>query len=597
MIAYIGSSKCKSQHYFSLLKYLMVFFLVGQGWMLAQDAPYAQGDAFGGGDSIQAAGWGEVVINEVMADPNPPVDFAQEYLELYNRSGRVADVVDWVLHVNSRAYSLSASLMPAGTLLVPGAFGVVLGLTLPNEGATLALYDPLGNLVHAARYQLPWDGADWKKEGGWSLESPDPDQLCMISELWEFSTDPAGGTPGRSNSNLAVLEDMEGPVLLYSGYNDPSDEALGEGDPGLLRLYFSEPVVMSPADLEEIELLPGNLHPQTAHLLAPLSNILELRFPADLQERPHFKVRIPRVSDCQGNDRLSLEAMAGSVSEPVLGGVQINEIMYDPAEGCPEYIELALPGNRFYDLRDLAMHVVDEGAPADDPLPLSDHSRLMLPGSYLVVTACVEHLREAYHLPRSGQWVEAKGLKMLNHSRGTLYLTDRAGNVVDRADYGDHMHSEVLSDTRGISLERISGKRSGSDPDNWHSAAAIEAYATPGRVNSQAMNETEKDQLFRVEPLVFSPDNDGFQDLLEIVVSSRVSGWIITLWITDLQGNLMRNLANNHLTGPVALYTWDGACEDGSMVPPGIYVVHATAYHPATDRRWIRKGAAGVVYR
>lgn len=574
----------------------MAFFFLWQGWMQAQESQNTVVDALWASDSTVPAGWGEVVINEVMADPNPPVHYAEEYLELYNRSEHSINLEDWVLQVNTRSYTLTETLMPEGLLLAPGAFGVVLDLTLPNGGATLSLYDGGGHLVHAVRYGVPWDGTDWKKDGGWALESPDPEQVCNISELWEYSIDPAGGTPGRINSNNAILEDMESPVLLYAGYNDPAN-VLGEGEPGLLRLSFSEPVVLSLAELQQIVLIPGNLSPLEAHLLPPLSTVLELRFPVDLQERHIFRVKIPKLSDCQGNESLSLEVMAGSVSDPVSGSVQINEIMYDPAAGHPEYIELALPGNRFYDLRELAIHVVDQGDPADDPIPLSDHSRLIVPGSYLVVTSCVEHLRESYDLSRSGQWVEVDGLKALNNGGGSLSLTDRAGNVVDRMDYGDQMHAAILSDTRGISLERISAERSGSDPDNWHSAAAIEGYATPGQINSQARPGTESDQLFQIEPLVFSPDNDGFQDLLELSVSTGASGWVLSLWITDMEGNLLRRLANNHLAGPLITYIWDGTSEDGSLVAPGIYVVHATAYHPATGGRWIRKRAAGVVYR
>jgi len=565
--------------------------------LLAQD-PFQKGaNAQGGGDSIHWADWGEVVFNEVMADPNPPVDLDREYLELYNRSGRVLDLTEWILQVNTRKYVLSASLMPEGTRLVPGAFGVVFDAGLPNDGATLVLYDSRGELVHAAGYQEPWDGTDWKKEGGWSLESPDPGQVCRISELWEYSSDPAGGTPGRVNSQSATLEDLEGPVLLYAGFNDAAGDEWGEVESGLIRLYFSEPLVMQEYELQQIALLPGDIRPLEADLLPPLSRVLELRFPLDLSERPHFKIRIPRLSDCQGNEQFSLEASAGIVTEPAFGSVQINEIMYDPAEGFPEYIELALPGNRFYDLRDLALHAVESGALPDHPVPLSDHSRLMGPGSYLVLTKCVEHLRDAYHLEKSGQWVEVEGLQTLNNAGGTLYLTDRAGNVVDRADYADHMHAGILTDTRGISLERISGERSGSDPDNWHSAASIEAYATPGRINSQALQEAANGELFRINPKVFSPDHDGYQDLLEVVVNTGDPGWIITLWITDLKGNPVKELANNHLGGPQAVYLWDGGFEDGGMVPPGIYVIHSRGYHPASGGKWIRKGAVGVVYR
>lgn len=534
------------------------------------------------------ATWGEVVFNEVMADPNPPVLFAEEYLELYNRSEKELDLEDWVLQVNTRSYILSEARMPEGTILAPGDLGVVLDLTLPNAGATLSLFDPGGHLVHAAQYAIPWKGTEWKKEGGWSLESPDPEQVCNISGLWEYSRDPEGGTPGRPNSCLTVLEDREGPVLLYSGFDDAA---------GILKCFFSEPVLISPAALQEIVLHPGGLHPLEAHLLTPLSMVLELRFPVDLQDRPHFKVSIPDVSDCQGNECLSPEAVAGTRSNPAPESVQFNELMYDPADGYPEYIELHLPGSRYYDLREMAIHVVKEGEPANDPLPLSDHSRLMVPGSYLVVTACVEQLREVYGLPLSGQWVEAEGMKTLDNTGGTLYLTDRAGMVLDRMDYGDRMHAEILTDTRGISLERISGERSGSDVDNWHSAAAIEGYATPGRINSQAISEEETEQVFQIFPGVFSPDNDGYEDLLEMRVSTGEPGWVLSLWITDLQGNLLKKLANNHLVGAQSLYTWDGEYEKGGMVPPGFCVVHATAFHPHTGGRWIRKRAVGLVYR
>ncbi len=562
---------------------------------------------------MSAARWGDVVFNEVMADPNPPVDFDREYLELYNRSGQMWDLEGWVLHVNDRVYTLSGTHLEAGTLLSPGSFAVLHSVTLPNNGATLALFTPTGEVVHAARYRIPWDGEAWKKEGGWSLESPDTDQICTISDLWEFSGDPAGGTPGMVNSNSRRVEDVEPPVLLYSGFADPADAELGreqEGDraweqgggrsgdqAGLLRIFFSEPVVMDPEELGLVVMQPGNVLPLEACFPGPLTDILELRFPADLQERLHFNVDIPRVRDCSGNESRGLQAKAGRVSEPAFGSVLINEIMFDPEEGKPEYIELTKAGQQYYDLRELAIHVTERGGMPDDPVPLSDHSRLMVPGTFLVLSACTEQLREAYRLERSGLWAEVEGLKAMNNHQGTLFLTDRAGNVVDRVDYGEEMHAAILSDTRGISLERISEERSGSDPDNWHSAAAIAGYATPGRINSQAMTATESDLLFQVEPQVFSPDNDGYEDLLEILVSNGSQGWVLSLWITDLQGHLLRRLANNHLCGPQARYTWDGTREDGGMLLPGIYVIHATGYHPATGGRWIRKRAAGLVYR
>jgi len=565
----------------------MLFFLFGLRTLMAQDAQLP----------LLHSSWGEVVFNELMADPHPPVGLDEEYLELFNRSDKAVELEGWILFVNQRRYELSEDLIPGGTILEPGSYGLIKNIVLPNEGAMLSLYNTEGHLVHGASYATPWDGMPWKKEGGWALESPDPEQVCILSELWEYSEDPQGGTPGRINSRDAILMDQLSPVLLYTGFAqaDPGDE--GEGSSGILRLYFSEALRMSPSDLPEIVLQPGNLSSLEVKIPGPMFRVLELRFPADLRERTFFRVNIPRVVDCQANERALLEARAGSTDIPVFGSLQINEIMYEPEDGMPEFIEIFLPGNRFYDLKDLALHVEDKGDPAGHPLPLSDHSRLMVPGSYLVICRNEEHLRYSYHLERSGQWVGLEKLPGLPNGGGTIYLTDRAGNVVDQADYDDEMHAEILSDTKGVSLERISYDRSGDDPHNWHSAASLQGFATPGRQNSQALGEAESILRLEVEPTVFSPDNDGYQDLLQISISNGEPGWVMNIRFTDLQGNTLRILANNHLCGPKILYTWDGARDDGSMVPPGICVVHVWAYHPPTGKRWIRKRAVGLVYR
>ena len=152
------------------------------------------------------AEWGDVVFNELMVDPTPSVLLPEEeYLEFYNRSGYEVNLGEWKLEVNSKSHLITEQIIK------PATYGVIAGITLPNEGATLALYSETGKLVHSVRYALPWEGPDWKKEGGWSLESPDPVLVCNISDFWEYSSDPRGGTPGRINSNDAVLEDNDPP--------------------------------------------------------------------------------------------------------------------------------------------------------------------------------------------------------------------------------------------------------------------------------------------------------------------------------------------------------------------------------------------------
>jgi hypothetical protein len=100
-----------------------------------------------------------------------------------------------------------------------------------------------------------------------------------------------------------------------------------------------------------------------------------------------------------------------------------------------------------------------------------------------------------------------------------------------------------------------------------------------------------------VEPEVFSPDNDGFQDVLNITVSTGAPDWVISLWICDLRGTPVRQLANNHLAAPRVCYYWDGEGENGSMQAMGFYLILARGYHPLSGERWVRRKVAGLVYR
>ncbi len=534
------------------------------------------------------AQWGDLVFNEVMADPDPALRYEEDYLELFKRTDHPANLQGWQLKINDRSYLLDTSrLANAG-----GDYLLLRGITLPNEGAILSLYTPEGTLVHAVSYEIPWDGPRWKKEGGWSLESPDADLPCRISMNWEYSSDPGGGTPGMINSNQAPLLDRAPPVFLYAGAGED-----GVSDPGEILLHFSEPLSFSQDLKSAIRLNPGTVYPDSVKLLEPLREILQLHFPEDIQVGPNYQLSISGLCDCEGNVLDDHVFVAGAVSQPANSSVLINEIMFKPEEGMPEYIELIIPGDRILDLQDLAIHLVEEGGVADHPIALSSHSRLIGPGQYLVITGCVPNLREAYGLEISGQWVEVKGLPGLKDSSGSIYLTDRAGNVVDMLTYNAEMHMELLDDPTGISLERISAQRSASDPDNWHSAASICGYATPGEINSQSYGVIDSELLLDVVPQVFSPDNDGYEDLLEIILNTGGNDWVIGLLITDMQGNIIRVLANNDLAAPSLTYTWDGEGQNGAMQPMGFYVIHARGFRPSTGEQWIRRKAVALVYR
>lgn len=527
------------------------------------------------------AEWGDLVFNEVMADPNPEVSLSMgEYVELFNRSGYSLNIEGWRMEVGRRKYILEAVLEPGDYLLINP-------VSLPNEGSLMTIYNKEGVLIHAASYSLPYESLSWKEEGGWSLESPDPDQVCNISMLWEYSVDKSGGTPGRVNSVDGNRSDEQIPVFLYHDYSGPGD----------ITLHFSEPIVLPEPLGGEAIIRPGNFSAQQITKVPPLSDKLVCHFEIDPSLISRYTFSMPVLSDCSGNLSSELSFQGGRVQSPGYGTVLINEIMYDPVAGAAEFIELYNPGQYFIDLRDLGLGISGEGEEPDVITALSDHSRIMEPGAYLVICGCTRCLMDSYGLEISGSWVELESFKSLPNSEGRIWLTDRAGNGIDVVSYGDHMHLELIDDTKGISLERIDPGRPGSDSDNWHSAASIAGYATPGRLNSQSAFEPGSGDGFHIEPGVFSPDNDGYNDLLLISPGLDETGCIIRLWITRPDGTPVRTLANNHVAGVSVTYSWDGREDKGLMASEGFYVVHLRVYHPSSGARWNRKAAIGLIYR
>lgn len=184
----------------------------------------------------------DVVLTEIMADPDPPVGLPPfEYIELYNRSPKWISLEGWSLQIGRSSRTLPGYLLRPGTYLVlssaEGAlalasYGPTLGLTsfpaVPNSGATITLSDPAGRLIESVTYSIDWYGDPTKKEGGWSLERRWVDWLCGGTTGWGASVADLGGTPGGPSS---LRENTAPPPasVVQAYYVSPS-----------LYLHFSE---------------------------------------------------------------------------------------------------------------------------------------------------------------------------------------------------------------------------------------------------------------------------------------------------------------------------------------------------------------------
>jgi hypothetical protein len=159
------------------------------------------------------------------------------------------------------------------------------------------------------------------------------------------------------------------------------------------------------------------------------------------------------------------------------------------------------------------------------------------------------------------------------NTSGIVVLSDPNEVILDRLIYHEDMHFPLLNTVRGVSLERIDFNRPASDPTNWHSASSSAGYGTPGYRNSQFMAVTAGDDPFTLSPEIFSPDNDGHNDVLNISYNFSEPGHVATIMVYDASGRLIRRLVQNQLLGSSGAFTWNGITDRNEKAPIGYYLV------------------------
>jgi hypothetical protein len=165
--------------------------------------------------------------------------------------------------------------------------------------------------------------------------------------------------------------------------------------------------------------------------------------------------------------------------------------------------------------------------------------------------------------------------------------------MLDRIAFDHSMHHPLLATTAGVSLERVSPGRPSADRANWHSAASTAGYGTPGEKNSQWFEPVPDDGTISLQPRVFSPDNDGKDDLLNIVFHFDGPGYMASVSIFDSRGNRVRQLENSVLAAPEGILTWDGLNELHERVDTGIYMILIELFQP--DGKIVRYKKTAVV--
>lgn len=173
--------------------------------------------------------------------------------------------------------------------------------------------------------------------------------------------------------------------------------------------------------------------------------------------------------------------------------------------------------------------------------------------------------------------LQVTSMPAYNNDRGVVAIW-KADDLIDELSYTEKMHHALLKEVKGVSLERVSFTRGADELGNLQSAASSVGFATPTYQNSQMEDMSAKNSV-TVTSKTFSPDNDGFEDLLEINYRFKENGNLATINVYTDKGVLVRRLARNITLPTHGVINWDGLDDGGQLCKVGLYVLKVEVFN------------------
>ncbi|MBN1676119.1 MAG: lamin tail domain-containing protein [Kiritimatiellae bacterium] len=471
---------------------------------------------------------------------NPPGGRAYEFVEIKNTGSATRGLSDMRLggvgytfapgaELDAGKFALLVADEPAFDGRYPGVktsddvqlFGVYNG-RLDNGGERVALLDSDGRTVVGVRYndKDPWPGAadgDGHSLVPAALDGFYDDSAADDAATWRASN-LIGGSPGRDDgapyrvliSEALTHTDLPqvDAVELYNAGSAAADIGgwyLSDSADSYRKYRIPDATVLPAGgyavfdehafntDTNDPACFALDSHGDELYLTCwdEKTNLLyraEARF-GGADNGVAFARYVTTAGDTDFVAQNTTNTLGLANAAPRVGPVVITEIMYHPAEGEEEFIELLNTGGAAVPLYDAAYpsNTWQLGAAVDYAFPPGTD---IGPGEYVLVVATNDAaFRSRYGIP-AGIRIFGPYAGRLNNGGESVKLwrpgePDEAGVpwiLADRVKYNDNDPWPESADGGGPSLERQDPAAYGNDPANW--AASVNAGGTPGSANS-----------------------------------------------------------------------------------------------------------------
>lgn len=423
--------------------------------------------------------YNDVVINEIMYAPSSG---EPEWVELFNRTNNPINLKKWKFADASSSVAIinSDKFIPANGFIVLTRDSSILNfynvgseiikLSLPalnNTGDAVVIKDSIGTKIDSLYYYPDWGG----NVNGKSLERVSADRFSLDPTNWGTSTNIFKATPGNINSITEKNFDIEAADFIfipqYPIEGDTVSVSVKVKNRGLNDANFS----LQLFEDTNLDSIPDALieELQNLFLVSGDSSIFDFNFLIEnLQSQRAFLVNAVFLSDQDTtNNKLYKSIEPGLPAKSIV----INEIMYAPLGGEPEWIEIYNRTNLSINLNGWSINDVFT-TPTEI---LIEDDIFIAPNSYLVLSRSSSIYNFHRFIPSE---VYVLSLPSFNNDVDGVVIKDNRGLTIDSV-----LYFNQWGGTNGYSLERLSVNANSNLTSNWGSSFDIE-QSTPGRINS-----------------------------------------------------------------------------------------------------------------
>lgn len=527
---------------------------------------------------------GQIIINEIMYRPSGG---QAEWIELHNPTEQQVNLQLWqfsdantnskisitdsVLSVPGNSYLVVSEdstiyqafpAIPCQVIIPPQGFPA-----LNNTGDQIFLYDPIAAIIDFVQYE-----ASWGSEAGVSLERRRDDADSNDPANWALSENIYCGTPGFENSISPGSYDLELTDVTFTPLHPfPGVElAISVEIANIGRFALSEYQISCFMDLDQDQLfqeeeLIGESQFISHNLYPNESTIVTISFVPT--EPGSFLIRSEVFAELDSRTANNSITKVMSIGFEK-GSLVINEIMYSPLSGQPEWIEVYNPHDFSIDVQNWT---ISDSDTSNQQYVTADHVQ-MTSESFLII--CADSSIQNYFDLNNSPLLIVHGMPRLNDDHDQVFIFDMNENVIDDVSY-----ENSWGGGDGISLERINPNLASGDSSNWSSCVSLPRGGTPGRKNSIFVDVLPTEAELSIAPNPFSPDDDGMDDVTIITYQLPFNLSQIHVKIFDIRGRLVRFLVNNQPSGTNNSIIWDGRDNEGHSCRMGIYIVYLEAIH------------------